>query len=39
MIMMDGIGDLSSGSAELDFDNSTSNPIVIKPGQIVARPI
>ncbi len=36
MIMMDGIVDLSSGSAELDFINSTSNPVVIKPGQTVA---
>ncbi len=35
-IMMDGIVDLSSGSAELDLDNSTSNPVIIKPGQIVA---
>ncbi len=36
MIMMDGIVDLRSGSAELDFVNLTSNPVVIKPGQIVA---
>ncbi len=35
MIMMDGIFDLSSGSAELDFVNSISNPVIIKPGQIV----
>ncbi len=34
-IMMDGVADLSSGSAELDFVNSTSHPVVIKPGQIV----
>ncbi len=34
MIMMDGIVDLRSGSAELDFVNSTSNPVIIKPGQI-----
>ncbi len=27
---------LSSGSVELDFVNATSNPVVIKPGQIVA---
>ncbi len=38
-IMMDGIVDLRSGSAELDFVNSTSNPVVIKPGQIVATTI
>ncbi len=31
MIMMDGVADLSSGSV-----NSTSNTVVIKPGQIVA---
>ncbi len=37
--MMDGIADLSSGSAELDFVNSTSNLVVIKPGQIVATAI
>ncbi len=35
-IMMDGIVDLSSGSAELDFVNSTSIPVIIKPGQIMA---
>ncbi len=34
-IMMDGVADLSSGSADLDFVNSTSHPVVIKPGQIV----
>ncbi len=34
--MMDGVADLSSGSAELDFVNSTSHPVVIKPGQIIA---
>ncbi len=39
MIMMDGIVDLRSGSAELDLVNSTSNPVVIKPGQIVATTI
>ncbi len=39
MVMMDGIVDLRSGSAELDFINSTSNPVVIKPGQIVATAI
>ncbi len=37
--MMDGIVDLRSGSAKLDFVNSTSNPDVIKPGQIVATAI
>ncbi len=37
--MMDGIVDLRSGSAELDFVNSTSNRAVIKPGQIVATAI
>ncbi len=36
---MDGIVDLRSGSAELDFVNSTSNPVIIKPGQIVATAI
>ncbi len=35
MIMMDGIVDLSSGFAELDFRNSTSNLVIIKPGQIM----
>ncbi len=39
MIMMDGIFDLSSGSAELDFVNSTSNLVVIKPGQIMETAI
>ncbi len=38
-IMMDGIVDLRSGSAELDFINSTSNPVVIKPGQIMMTAI
>ncbi len=38
-IIMDGAADLSSGSAELDFVNSTSNTVVIKPGQIVATAI
>ncbi len=38
-IIMDCIVDLSSDSVELDFINSTSNPVVIKPGQIVATPI
>ncbi len=38
-IMMDCIVDLRSGSAELDFVKSTSNPVVIKPGQIVATAI
>ncbi len=32
---MDSIADLRSGSAELDFVNSTFNAVVIKPGQIV----
>ncbi len=39
MIMKDGIVHLGSGSAELDFVNSTSNPVVIKPGQIIATAI
>ncbi len=39
MIMMDGIVNLSSGSAQLDFVNSTSNPVIIKPGQIMATSI
>ncbi len=38
-IMMDGVADLSSGSAELDFINSTSNMVVFKPGQIVVTSI
>ncbi len=38
-IMMDGIVDLRSGSSELDFVYSTSNPVVIKPGQIVVTAI
>ncbi len=38
-IMMDGIVNLSSGSVELDFVNSTSNPVVIKLGPIVATAI
>ncbi len=37
--MMDGIADFSSGSPELDFINSTSNPVIIKPGQIMATTI
>ncbi len=39
MIMMDGVADLSSGSAELDFINATSNSVIIKPDQIVATAI
>ncbi len=39
VIMMDGVADLSSGSAGLEFVNSTSNLVVIKPGQIVATAI
>ncbi len=38
-IMMDGIVDLSSGSVELDLVNSTSNLVIIKPGQIVVTAI
>ncbi len=38
-IMMEGMADLSSGSVELDFVNATSNPVVIKPGQIVVTAI
>ncbi len=37
--MMDGIADLSSGSMELDFINSTSYPVIIMPGQIVTAAI
>ncbi len=37
--MMDGVDDLSSGSVELDFVNSTSDPVIIKQGQIVATAI
>ncbi len=39
MILMDNAADLSSGSTELDFVNATSNPVVTKPGQIVATAI
>ncbi len=39
MVMMHGIVYLRSGSAELDFINSTSNLVVIKPGQIMATAI
>ncbi len=38
-IMMDGIVGLRCGSVELDFFNSTSNHVVIKPGQIMATAI
>ncbi len=38
-IMMDGIVDLSYGFAKLDFINSTSNLVIIKPGQIVVMAI
>ncbi len=38
-IMMDGVADLSSGSVELDFINTRSNPVIIKPGQIIAMAI
>ncbi len=38
-IMMDGAADLSSGSTELDFVNSTSHTVIIKPGQIVVTAI
>ncbi len=37
--MMDGVADLSSGSTRLNFVNSTFNPVIIKPGQIVATTI
>ncbi len=36
---MDDIVDLRFGSAELDFVNSISNPVVIKTGKIVATAI
>ncbi len=36
---MDSIVDLRSRSAELDFVNSTSNPVIIKPGQIMVTVI
>ncbi len=39
MIMMDGIVDLRSNSAELDFVNSTYNPVVIMPVQMVVTAI
>ncbi len=38
-IIMDGIVDLRSGCAELDFVNSTSNPVITKPDQIMATAI
>ncbi len=38
-IMMDGVADLSPGSGVLEFVNSTSYPVFIKPGQIVATAI
>ncbi len=38
-IMMDGVADLNSSSAGLEFINSTSNPVIIKPSQIVATAI
>ncbi len=38
-IKMDVIVDLRSGSAELDFVNSTPNPVIIRPGQIMATAI
>ncbi len=38
-IVMDGVADLSSGPAGLEFVNSTFNPVVIKPSQIVATAI
>ncbi len=38
-IMMDGVADLSSGSAGLELVNSTSHLVVIKPGQIVVTTI
>ncbi len=37
--MIDGVVDLSSGSAGLEFVNSTSSTLVIKPGKIVATSI
>ncbi len=39
VIMMDGVADLSSSSAEFDFINLTSNTAIIKPCQIVATAI
>ncbi len=39
MIMMDGVADLSSDSEGLDFINSTSDPVIIKPDKIVATAI
>ncbi len=38
-IIMDYVADLSSSSTELEFVNGTSNPVVIKQGQIVATAI
>ncbi len=38
-IMMNTIVDLKSGSVELDFVNSTSNSVIIRPDQIVATAI
>ncbi len=39
MIMMEGVAELSSGSAKLDFINATPNPVIIKPSQIVTTAI
>ncbi len=38
-IMMDGVDDLSSSSVELDLVNTTLNPVVIKPSQIIAMAV
>ncbi len=38
-IMMDGVADLSSSSAVLDFVNATPIPVVIKPNQNIATAV
>ncbi len=39
MIMMDGVADLSSGSAEPEFVHEIPSPVLIKRGQIMATAI
>ncbi len=38
-IMMHGVANLHSGSIELDFIKTMPNPVVIKPGQIIATAV
>ncbi len=39
MIMMDGLANLRSNSAELDFVNAIPSPVITKPGQIVVTAV